>query len=372
MTIRKIPFGLRDGKLLQPDQVLRGLACNCVCPGCGARLVAHHGEKKIKHFVHYSIACAHGFESSIHKAAKQVLLESKKLFVPAIHASEYISDRGSNISIREKQSIDGRFISLESVEVEKNLGNVVPDLVVVGFGKELYVEIAYTHFVDEEKRSKLRALGVPTVEIDLSGLSEVPNMDELAHLVVEEPSNRYWINNPKHDELRKRVVELAKQKLATAVAEDQIKREKYRQWAERYRNMSDEGRMSVELKKLKMKRSQLPDFLGVFVKGCGSFSSHNRVWQTAIYTNFIYQNEDGSFDTDEVCNWCYQFFIIKRVFPNSEKIAVWYFMKHLEKLGLIWHLGRQAFYVKSDKITKSISNSDIHIDGLSSETDLPF
>jgi len=162
---RKVPFGLRDGRLFQPDEVLRGLACNCICPGCGSRLVAHHGEKKIKHFVHYAAACVNGFESAIHKAAKQVLLESKQILVPAIQATETLFDRGENVDVRETQSIAERFIPIEAVEVEKDFGSVVPDLVLYGLGKKLFIEIAYTHFVDNEKRSKLKELGIPTLKL---------------------------------------------------------------------------------------------------------------------------------------------------------------------------------------------------------------
>src|ERR1019366_6536700 len=140
MSVRKIPFGLRDGRLLQPDEVSRGLACNCVCPGCGSRLVAHHGEKKVKHFVHYVTAdCINGYESAIHKAAKQVLLQSKQILVPAIHASGFLFDRGSNVTVRESQSIAERFIPIEDVEVEKDMGSVVPDLVLSGLGKKLFI-----------------------------------------------------------------------------------------------------------------------------------------------------------------------------------------------------------------------------------------
>lgn len=370
--MRRIPFGLRDGRLLQPDEVPRGLACDCVCPGCGSKLVAHHGEKKVKHFVHYSAACINGFESAIHKAAKQVLLQSKQILVPPIYASEFLFDRGSNVDVSESQSIAGRFIPIEDVEVEKDMGSVVPDLVVTALGKRLFIEIAYTHFVDEIKKSKLKELGVATLEIDLSGLSEVPSMSELAHLVVKEPSNRLWVFNLKQDELNRRVAEIAKQKLVKAVAREELRREQYRQWVERYRNMNDDEKLGVELGKLGITRSQLPDFLGVFVKGGNSFSTHVLVWQTAVYTNFIYQNLVGNIDVEKICNWSYQFFIVKRAFPNSEKVAVWYFLKHLEKLGLLMYLGRQEFHVMSDKPAKLLINRVLQTDCVTSDGVLPF
>jgi hypothetical protein len=373
MSVRKIPFGLRDGRLLQPDEVSRGLACNCVCPGCGSRLVAHHGEKKVKHFVHHVAAdCIQGYESAIHKAAKQVLLQSKEILVPAIHASEFLFDRGSSVKVRESQSIAERFIPIEDVEVEKDMGSVVPDLVLSGLGKKLFIEIACTHFVDEIKRSKLKELGVATLEIDLSGLSEVPSMSELARLVVEEPSIRLWVCNPKQDELNRRVSAVAKQKLTEAVAKEELRKEQYRQWAERYRNMRDEEKLAVELKKLGINRNQLPNFLGVFVRGGNSFSAHVRVWQTAIFANFVCQKELNDFSVEEVCMWSYQFFKLKRGFPNSEKVAVWDFLSHLVSLGFLFYQGQQMFTVMVDGLKEPSLDSTMQIEAHCPEGELPF
>ena len=377
VSTRKIPFGERDGILLQPNEVSRGLSCNCVCPGCGSKLVAHHGEKKVKHFVHYAAACTNGYESAIHKAAKQVLLESKHIFVPAIHASEHWLYRGSDIEIRETQEISGRFIPIENVEAEKSFGNVVPDLVISGLGKSFFIEIAYTHFVDDAKRDKLKELGIATLEIDLSALSEVPSMSELAHLVVEEPTNRLWVFNSKQDELKRRVAAVAKQKYNEAIEKEEIRKREYCQWAERYRSMSDEEKLVVELNKLGIHRNQLPDFLGVFVKGCNSFSTPNSIWQTAIYTNFVYDSLHAQIDVAMICNWCYQFFKVKRTSSNpkihSEKIAVWYFLKHLEKEGFLAYVGNQEFIVVNYKslFESPIKNLTQTYDP-SSGADLPF
>ncbi len=349
------------------------MACDCVCPGCGSRLVAHHGTKKVKHFVHYSTGgCDRGFESAIHRAAKQILLEHKEILVPAIQAGTVLYDKGANVEIREIQCIPERFVQLDEVEVEMSVGSVIPDLIVTALGKELYVEIAYTHFVDEEKRRKLKELGIPTFEVDLSGLSDVPSMSELARLVVSEPSNRYWVFNQKESELARRVSTVAQDKLALAIANVQQMKEEYQRWAEQYRNMTDEEKLSVELKELGISRDNLPSYLGIFIKGGGSFSAHMRVWQTAIFTNFIYNKMRNYFDVEDVCNWSCQFFKLKRVFPNSEKVAVWYFLKHLESLGFLMYCGNQMFMVRRDQLRELAMDREPYVPADHSEEDLPF
>ena len=41
-----------DGRLLHIGEVPSGLACNCVCPGCGRRMVAKKGDVQAHHFAH--------------------------------------------------------------------------------------------------------------------------------------------------------------------------------------------------------------------------------------------------------------------------------------------------------------------------------
>lgn len=84
-----------DGKtLVHARDMPSGLACGCTCPGCGARLEAHHpgperpGRRHQRHhFQHSGVrACAVGLESAIHLKAKEFLLASDQLRLPDGHA----------------------------------------------------------------------------------------------------------------------------------------------------------------------------------------------------------------------------------------------------------------------------------------------
>ena len=71
-------FGERaDGTMAYIAEVSPGLECNCVCPGCGTRLVACKGNKQDHHFGHYGVGdrrpCQTGPETALHKFAKEVL-----------------------------------------------------------------------------------------------------------------------------------------------------------------------------------------------------------------------------------------------------------------------------------------------------------
>jgi len=87
-----LPYGLSsDGRLVSVDAVVRGLKCECVCPGCKRPLVARKGEIIRAHFAHQAnAACATGFESMVHLLAKDVIEKRRGVLIPEVrvHAGE--------------------------------------------------------------------------------------------------------------------------------------------------------------------------------------------------------------------------------------------------------------------------------------------
>lgn len=76
-----------DGEFVTPEQVPRGLACDCICPGCSYPVVARQGTEKQWHFAHAKgQACEHGYEVSIHEWAKQLIARHKELLLPELIA----------------------------------------------------------------------------------------------------------------------------------------------------------------------------------------------------------------------------------------------------------------------------------------------
>jgi len=51
-----IPFGIHKttGEIVEPEDALKGRACNCICPGCSAPLLSRHPKVKREHFAHDS------------------------------------------------------------------------------------------------------------------------------------------------------------------------------------------------------------------------------------------------------------------------------------------------------------------------------
>lgn len=201
MTDHITPFGLRDGRLHEPAQVPSGLACNCVCPGCGAALVAKKGNMKRWHFSHHNAVpgenCA---ESAIHAAAKQVLIDHGSLMVPkfAVGTSARAMD-GRELYEYEVLS-PVRRIRFDRAVPEETIGDIRPDVVGYSGDRRLIVEMYFRHRVDVVKRAKLVALGIPALEIDLSDLDEEVGFESVTERVINSVVEKEWLVYPRRSE----------------------------------------------------------------------------------------------------------------------------------------------------------------------------
>ncbi len=152
----RIPFGLRGHRLLSIEEVPRGLACDCLCPACGARLMAKKGAKQAHHFAHYrGAACPDALETGLHLKAKEVFERVKQVAVPPVFLYR-----------QEAPIFEAQLLRFERVRLEQRLGRVVPDIIMEAGTKRLLVEISVSHGSGVEKLRKLKKQGLSAIEID--------------------------------------------------------------------------------------------------------------------------------------------------------------------------------------------------------------
>ena len=181
----KVPFGLStaDGRLYAPLDVPLGKDCGCVCPACGSTLFAKHALNggTVPHFAHASgAACAGGYESALHLAAKQLILEERCLFFPAVTAEVRELDVRGNVHVRSQVLATAGPRELHAIQLEVWQPGFRPDLVVgtADHADRIFVEIAVTHFVDEAKMARVTAANTPLVEFDLSSIADFGDGDQ--------------------------------------------------------------------------------------------------------------------------------------------------------------------------------------------------
>ncbi len=188
-------YGEKDGTLLHISEVVSGLECGCICPACAAPLIARKGEIRKHHYAHHQgtddKSC---LETALHRYAKQVLANEKKLFLPDIYLHGYLVDEIGNRHERH-QLEKGVLRQLTTVTLEVQRDSYRADVVgyIEEFG-ELDVEIRVTHEVDSEKQEKVRSLRKSMVEIDISELPRDATPDEIKEAVLY-TAPREWIYN---------------------------------------------------------------------------------------------------------------------------------------------------------------------------------
>lgn len=201
MTTLTLPFARRlsDQQLVSPDQVPRGLACNCVCPGCEHPVLARQGTEREWHFAHSkSDPCGDGYEVSVHELAKQLIRDRRELLLPAFEAAVSARDAFGQV-LDEKQIFSGsRLVSLDTCVTGRARQEVTPDICGTLNGKEILVEITVFHRLMPEKRERLVETGLPSFEIDLSSFKvKQATRSLVADAVFSETGNRKWIYHPR-------------------------------------------------------------------------------------------------------------------------------------------------------------------------------
>ena len=204
----KLAYGKREGHIIHITELDRseyGVNCNCICPKCEGILVAKLGNKKQWHFAHKNIECniAEAQQRGLHLLAEEIIRENRSILVPELVISRqdvipkdcnpYIADK---VDI-EMPNISSRIFEYTSAQIEKKIEDIVPDAVISTKNTRCIVEVAVTHYVDEDKKNKLKRIGISAFEIDLSELLKYSQTREtIAEAVLSDSTNRKWLFNP--------------------------------------------------------------------------------------------------------------------------------------------------------------------------------
>lgn len=294
----RIPFGINEnGRLIDATFADRGLACNCICPECRQPLIAKKGSERIPHFAHSALGhCAGGAETALHLAAKQIVVDHRRLNLPAIPVS--ISKKDSTFGLFQlddsfEADAEWRF---ETIDSEVAIGSLHADVA----GEEtrngfVAVEIFVRHAVEETKAKILSDHRVPCIEINLSALiGKMLAMDELTKHVLSRTDNKRWIYHPRESHY--------KQILVDRFSEWQRAKEHQRNQQiemQQRANLLFEAKKSAARRKIEdvlgpMREERWPRHIGVQLKdGMGAFSAPLDLWQGLLFCEFVAKSREG-------------------------------------------------------------------------------
>lgn len=310
-TDARVPWGLRDGQIVHISEVGttgRGLACACTCPHCHDRLQAKLGDSRVHHFSHVSDrSCDGNRETALHALAKEILAAHKELMVPA--AVIYWEDE-------DMELFKAQYLPYETARLEERLDSLRPDLILDRSDDKLplLIEVAVTHFVDEEKLSRLKALGRPCIEINLlsTGL-DFHEFDraELERIIVHESCRKQWLCIPGEDTYIAQLEEQARKREERALEAARLKAEQAEQ-ALNARRRKVERILSTEHQDIAAARrngpfadqemwpylrerlhikdeGNIPHYLNHQVAGEHLFNCNRVIWQSSVFLSWVYR-----------------------------------------------------------------------------------
>ena len=195
----KLPFGLKEDRIVQIHEVESGLGCGCNCPACNHPLVAKKGKINIHHFAHHKQAeCQSAFETSLHLAAKKVIEEAGYIMLPEVKNEIFVSRR-ADLAPKTRLNFD-------SIYLERKYDDFIPDIIIETKGRFLNIEIRVSHAVYERKRRKIENSELSTIEVDLSKINRLIDFELLRECIVDSADNTTWLFNAKRNRLHKHII----------------------------------------------------------------------------------------------------------------------------------------------------------------------
>jgi hypothetical protein len=171
-------------------------------------------------------------ESLLHREVKAILERATSIMVPGWK----VSPTGAIQTVRERPVR----VELAGARLEKKLGRIIPDVISkLKTGEEWLVEVTVTNTITAERMERIRAVNMPTLEIDFSHMAGKISRQTLRDLVLNKVIGKVWLHQPSASEVttaqeqrmfdfgprRPSTTAMTKQKMLDIPAE---------QWASRY------------------------------------------------------------------------------------------------------------------------------------------
>lgn len=168
-----------SGKMVHVDSVPQGLLCDCICPKCGERLLARHGEIRHHGFAHHSEMRGANLKIcymvTIYKLAEHIISSRKRIHAP----SYYGIFRESDIVFSDVK-VDGCY----------DREDKQPDIIATSIdGKQYLIEFTFAYKVQHKNVIDYKNLNC--LEIDLSNQT----FETVENFLLNSAEDRKWLNN---------------------------------------------------------------------------------------------------------------------------------------------------------------------------------
>lgn len=140
-------------------------------------------------------------ETLLHRLTKEILATHKRLQLPDLLGTALVT-LPDGLPRAATSRRKGEMVVLSSVELERMLGAVRPDVVAhmtaTGQWEEglLLVEVTVTNPVDPARLARVRGLNVAALEIDIRQLGGMLSLSQFTTLILDEVAGKRWLHHP--------------------------------------------------------------------------------------------------------------------------------------------------------------------------------
>jgi ssDNA-binding Zn-finger/Zn-ribbon topoisomerase 1 len=198
---KSFTYALKNGKLININQVGSGMSCGCLCPACGGSLIARRGKYK-SYFIHdKNRKCEIGNEVAIQMIAKKIIDKYGFIEIPKLEwkIDEYQS-RMPKV-IKEEQKI--------SIHTTK-LGNpfntdcvcVIADTEI----GEMIIEICTKR--NNNNGNQIKYGNISVLKIDISKVVPL-TMEEFENILIKDVTRKEWIYNCEINKALEQILEIS-------------------------------------------------------------------------------------------------------------------------------------------------------------------
>lgn len=177
----KIPYAVRNGRLVHISEVENGLQPDCVCPACASPLVARKGSLKVHHFAHAAESNCQP-ETVMHLLCKQLLAEKVEASISeGTHLCVSWTCRDCDDS-HEFDLTNG----ICKCAVEHDLGVLRPDVALLNSQHEpaVFLEVVVTHPPDEHVIAYCVERNIPMFEFKLKKMGDLEVLRDSTKLIA--------------------------------------------------------------------------------------------------------------------------------------------------------------------------------------------
>ena len=210
----KNPFGLRDGSIVTIEDISeseRGKKCGCVCPSCGAALIARKGEEREHHFAHDpNHPCDERIAMMIssYTLLKEALEEKGEFCYPGTWWNQRTGAFDSKMCTDAyKQLHHSKIVQIKDTDLRKSSAGIPEALVVTEGEKEhqFAIRLLFPTTVCGQQESEKKYEEYSTLVIDLTDTKTGDGwtVQKWKKFYCDDNEYKKWVWNTKIEEKKK-------------------------------------------------------------------------------------------------------------------------------------------------------------------------